>query len=621
MSLEDLYARDIEANYQRRLRTQAAPPETSFSLWSATKALGAGVPAGFAEIAGSGMEGLSVAQQQVQRRPRPVVLRDQPEARFDQVSGEPFRQKVAELAPDPLTAHAADQLLFGLGRFGTKAVAAVASAGPVAGAALLGAEETNTQYRGLLEKGVDPDTALLTATAVGAASAVGVVLPVSGAGLAQTMAGKTAATVGLVAAGGPGLYVAQETAARNLLAGAGYDAEAATHDPSDPLGLALSTILPGGFGAWSLRNAARQARQAKMAAPKTEAQLKEAAALTPEEQAASDAFERSAANIEYLRNAIKAEKNAENRAVLEEELAKQEALAQAAAREPQQPADAETMDAARVVQVDRALTSNLPDAPNARAQVLEAMDAVAAGRFPEIPPAITREERDANFARWFGDSKVVDESGAPLVVYHGTGADVAEFDPAALGRNFRGDYGTGFYFTQNAKDAARYAQSSAGEAPNIVPVHLSLKNPAIIKAAFGDGDLWRMVPGARTADELTQGLIAQGYDGVIVNGGRGGALYVKEAVAFRPEQIKSAIGNSGRFDPTSGSLTDPLDAIPPRSEADNAIPREEDTPAETAAPQQAEPAAPRGRPRDLTAELKQARKSESLLRSLLECLG
>lgn len=29
-------------------------------------------------------------------------------------------------------------------------------------------------------------------------------------------------------------------------------------------------------------------------------------------------------------------------------------------------------------------------------------------------------DRESNFRNWFGDSKVVDENGKPIVVYHGT---------------------------------------------------------------------------------------------------------------------------------------------------------------------------------------------------------
>ena len=42
---------------------------------------------------------------------------------------------------------------------------------------------------------------------------------------------------------------------------------------------------------------------------------------------------------------------------------------------------------------------------------------------------ISPEERAANFKNWFGDSKVVDADGKPLVVYHGTNSDFSAFKP------------------------------------------------------------------------------------------------------------------------------------------------------------------------------------------------
>ena len=39
------------------------------------------------------------------------------------------------------------------------------------------------------------------------------------------------------------------------------------------------------------------------------------------------------------------------------------------------------------------------------------------------------EQQVRNFWAWFGDSKVVDDEGRPLVVYHGTAADFTEFSP------------------------------------------------------------------------------------------------------------------------------------------------------------------------------------------------
>ena len=47
-----------------------------------------------------------------------------------------------------------------------------------------------------------------------------------------------------------------------------------------------------------------------------------------------------------------------------------------------------------------------------------------------------------NFYKWFGDSKVVDEQGRPLVVYHGTNA---EFDTFDKNKAFDG----AFYFSPN----------------------------------------------------------------------------------------------------------------------------------------------------------------------------
>ena len=58
------------------------------------------------------------------------------------------------------------------------------------------------------------------------------------------------------------------------------------------------------------------------------------------------------------------------------------------------------------------------------------------------------------FKRWFGDSKVVDKDGKPLVVYHGTDwnmmnepAGKAVFDQGKIGQNFFQSLG-GFFFTR-----------------------------------------------------------------------------------------------------------------------------------------------------------------------------
>lgn len=112
-----------------------------------------------------------------------------------------------------------------------------------------------------------------------------------------------------------------------------------------------------------------------------------------------------------------------------------------------------------------------------------------------------------NFYKWFGDSKVVDEQGRPLVVYHGTNAEFDTFDTKRIGKQDYGFYGKGFYFTENKYVAEDYAKSSAfdeGE-PIVMPVYLNLKNPFFMEYTNDNG----------ISDEKHNRLVEQGYDGVI----------------------------------------------------------------------------------------------------------
>ena len=63
-----------------------------------------------------------------------------------------------------------------------------------------------------------------------------------------------------------------------------------------------------------------------------------------------------------------------------------------------------------------------------------------------------------NFTQWFGDSKVVDADGKPLVVYHGTDRVFEHFDTRELGR-FTGAKSAkkGFFFTSSSQNAGIYA--------------------------------------------------------------------------------------------------------------------------------------------------------------------
>lgn len=157
-----------------------------------------------------------------------------------------------------------------------------------------------------------------------------------------------------------------------------------------------------------------------------------------------------------------------------------------------------------------------------------------------------------NFWRWFGDSKVVDEQGRPEVLYHGSPENGIEFfDAKREGKNTGAatkDHALGgFYFTSAPNVADTYARTIEVEMANVAeqefgiepkgkipksttyPVYLSLKNPITLRMPVQNSALSM----ARDA----------GHDGAILKS-RGGDEYV----AFEPEQIKSAIGNTGAFD-------------------------------------------------------------------------
>jgi hypothetical protein len=89
---------------------------------------------------------------------------------------------------------------------------------------------------------------------------------------------------------------------------------------------------------------------------------------------------------------------------------------------------------------------------------------------PQNAPYLEKQSNE-NFNKWFGKSKVVDENGKPLIVYHGTDQDFSEFE---------GEYQ---YFTDSPEDASRYSEiitPDSEHAPNVKPVYLSIQNQSIL---------------------------------------------------------------------------------------------------------------------------------------------
>lgn len=189
---------------------------------------------------------------------------------------------------------------------------------------------------------------------------------------------------------------------------------------------------------------------------------------------------------------------------------------------------------------------------------------------PMIQAATAKQTQTPEFQRWFGESKVVDEGGQPLRVFHGTRGVFDVFDMNRQGSENGVMFSRGIYMTADQKYANAMAARSA-EGSNVMPVFVSLKNPLVFESYEAahklDAADWKRVE--------SDGI----YDGVIVRDQ--GAM--SEVIAFRPEQIKSAIGNSGRFDPNSASLADPAeDVAKAAAHAEKILSRETDTGTPTA---------------------------------------
>lgn len=189
-------------------------------------------------------------------------------------AGTALRDVARDYRPDPATAGLAERLTFDLTRFLGKAVGYTVAGAGVPGAVALGSDEAMVVADDLARAGVDPATRMQAGAVAGVAAAAGVVLPVAAPG-------SILKTAGLWALGGPGAFVAQQAATREILAQSDYGDLAAQYDPLDPVGLAVSSLVPAGFAAWAVRGAMVKpaAPGAKPAAP----DVKPSPAITPEQ--------------------------------------------------------------------------------------------------------------------------------------------------------------------------------------------------------------------------------------------------------------------------------------------------------------------------------------------------
>ena len=232
-----------------------------------------------------------------------------------------------------------------------------------------------------------------------------------------------------------------------------------------------------------------------------------------------------------------------------------------------------------------------------------AMHAWAAKRFKDPKHA-------ANFAKWFGQSKVVNENGEPLVMYHGTqaGGKIDSFKSSI------GEIGIHFGTAQQAR--SRLEDTNAGDGSATYPVYLSIENPLrlddlgtwtrftmpdalVTKGVMTKSEKLKLkkefdkqyetlkrnlpVPFDSTAfhanaeikeqfrkdvnqiysqqiDQIQSFLKAKGYDGIVYANKHESLVGRQDSyIAFDPNQIKSASGNRGTFDPKDNKITMAVD--------------------------------------------------------------
>lgn len=186
--------------------------------------------------------------------------------------------------------------------------------------------------------------------------------------------------------------------------------------------------------------------------------------------------------------------------------------------------------------------------------------------------------RTTNFKNWFGDwendpenaSKVVDENGEPMVVWHGRSAEFNTFEKKEGVRFIMGledkVKAEGFFFSPDKGLAEEFASNSSrhrGGKANVVPCFLNIRRPMDLTGEdydriYEDVTGWEYMVGMDTQDNLWGIMDEEGMADKIKEKGYDGAIFVEEVddsyeptkisyCALDANQIKSAEDNNGDF--------------------------------------------------------------------------
>lgn len=199
------------------------------------------------------------------------------------------------------------------------------------------------------------------------------------------------------------------------------------------------------------------------------------------------------------------------------------------------------------------------------------------GAYSNLSPEQWVQVRTDSFKAWFGDwehdlekaSKIVDENGEPLNVYHGTSDHFDAFDARYGGKRTSLNGQLGFYFT-NDYDLAKMFTKNVWHSPRSKPrqnahvliCFLNIRNPCVIGA-----NKLSLIIDPRAHKKQ---IIIDGYDGMVINPLNTedqeefcsifGKRIVKEYqhhqyVAYQPNQVKSACFNNGAYSLENDAMT------------------------------------------------------------------
>lgn len=149
------------------------------------------------------------------------------------------------------------------------------------------------------------------------------------------------------------------------------------------------------------------------------------------------------------------------------------------------------------------------------------------------------------FKEWFGDSKVVDKNGRPLVVYHGTNAEFDIFSKEKIKR------GTGFWFSSNKETSKEYG--------DIKEFYLSVKNPIDVNKNRNDFIKFAKEAMPEIPNDVSEHYIisdalgSTAFKEYLQNKGYDAISLGNSYIVFNPNQIKS-VYNRGTWNARNDNI-------------------------------------------------------------------